>query len=83
MAAQTVHAKPHGPPPLWCAMNNWLCKNPSIRSAQVAADLNNHKYGKHIAALCPDKAQDDGTWLPFFPAEQSHNEPLEIHLKTV
>ncbi len=47
-------------------MNNWLRKNPAVRSIRVAAaDLNGQPRGKRIPARFADKALTDGTRFPF------------------
>lgn len=47
-------------------MNNWLRKNPAVRSIRVAAaDLNGQPRGKRIPTRFADKALADGTRFPF------------------
>jgi len=47
-------------------MNNWLRKNPQVRSIRVAAaDLNGQPRGKRIPTRFADKAIEDGTRFPF------------------
>lgn len=47
-------------------MNNWLRKNPAVRSIRVAAaDLNGQPRGKRIPTRFADKAMDEGTRFPF------------------
>ncbi|KIN64431.1 putative gamma-glutamylputrescine synthetase [Sulfitobacter noctilucicola] len=47
-------------------MNNWLRKNPNVRSVRVAAaDLNGQPRGKRIPTRFADKALEDGTRFPF------------------
>ena len=47
-------------------MNNWLRKNPAVRSVRVAAaDLNGQPRGKRIPTRFADKALEDGTRFPF------------------
>lgn len=47
-------------------MNNWLRKNPAVRSIRVAAaDLNGQPRGKRIPTRFADKALTDGTRFPF------------------
>ena len=47
-------------------MNNWLRKNPTVRSVRVAAaDLNGQPRGKRIPTRFADKALEDGTRFPF------------------
>jgi glutamine synthetase len=47
-------------------MNNWLRKNPHVRSVRVAAaDLNGQPRGKRIPTRFADRALEDGTRFPF------------------
>lgn len=47
-------------------MNNWLRKNPHVRTIRVAAaDLNGQPRGKRIPVRFADKALDEGTRFPF------------------
>ena len=47
-------------------MNNWLRKNPRVRSVRVAAaDLNGQPRGKRIPTRFADRALEDGTRFPF------------------
>ena len=46
-------------------MNNWLRKNPQVRTIRVAAaDLNGQARGKRIPTRFADKVVEDGTRFP-------------------
>ena len=47
-------------------MNNWLRKNPQVRTIRVAAaDLNGQARGKRVPIRFADKITEDGTRFPF------------------
>ena len=47
-------------------MNNWLRKNPQVRTIRVAAaDLNGQARGKRVPTRFADKVVEDGTRFPF------------------